>query len=99
MKSPAFRSKALRDSARGQCCTLQIPGICNSNPETTVLCHLPSLTHAWGLSQMTTGLYLGAQIVMMLLMGGYHMNGSPESVRKRYYWHCMQLLGSGWRSR
>ncbi|MCW6608452.1 DUF1364 domain-containing protein [Yersinia ruckeri] len=47
-KSPAFRSKALRDSARGQCCTLQIPGICNGNPETTVLCHLPSSTHGMG---------------------------------------------------
>lgn len=47
-KSPAFRSKALRDSARGQCCTLQIPGICNGNPETTVLCHLPSNTHGMG---------------------------------------------------
>ncbi|WP_390900154.1 DUF1364 domain-containing protein [Yersinia rohdei] len=48
MKSLAFRSKALRDSARGQCCTLQIPGICNSNPETTVLCHLSSSTHGMG---------------------------------------------------
>jgi hypothetical protein len=47
-KSSAFRSKALRDSARGQCCTLQIPGICNGNPETTVLCHLPSNTHGIG---------------------------------------------------
>ncbi|MFM0958006.1 DUF1364 domain-containing protein [Yersinia enterocolitica] len=47
-KSPAFRSKTLRDSARGQCCTLQIPGICNGNPETTVLCHLPSSTHGMG---------------------------------------------------
>lgn len=47
-KSPAFRSKALCDSARGQCCTLQIPGICNGNPETTVLCHLPSSTHGMG---------------------------------------------------
>ena len=47
-KSPAFRSKALRDSARGQCCALQIPGICNGNPETTVLCHLPSITHGMG---------------------------------------------------
>ncbi|HED2337570.1 TPA: DUF1364 domain-containing protein, partial [Serratia liquefaciens] len=29
-------------------CTLQIPGICNGNPETTVLCHLPSNTHGMG---------------------------------------------------
>ena len=32
----------LRDSARGEDCTLQIHPYCNSNPETTVLCHLPS---------------------------------------------------------
>ncbi|TYL44600.1 nuclease domain-containing protein [Dickeya sp. ws52] len=47
-KSPAFRSKALREPAYGQVCTLQIPGICNGNPETTVLCHLPSPTHGMG---------------------------------------------------
>ena len=32
----------LRDSARGEDCTLQIYPYCNGNPETTVLCHLPS---------------------------------------------------------
>ena len=31
----------LRKSARDQDCTLQIFGVCNSNPETTVLAHLP----------------------------------------------------------
>lgn len=34
------RSKKLRDSARGQECTLRIPGVCNFNPETTVLAHI-----------------------------------------------------------
>lgn len=34
-------SKKLRDSARGQDCTLRIIGVCNFNPETTVLAHLP----------------------------------------------------------
>ncbi|MEG7455997.1 nuclease domain-containing protein [Serratia marcescens] len=38
----------MRDSAQGQCCTLQISGICNGNQETTVLCHLPSSTHGIG---------------------------------------------------
>ena len=32
----------LRDSARGEDCTLQIHPYCNGNPETVVLCHLPS---------------------------------------------------------
>ncbi|RWG33999.1 nuclease domain-containing protein [Mesorhizobium sp.] len=35
-------SSKLRNSARGQPCTFQIPGICNHDPATTVLCHLPS---------------------------------------------------------
>jgi len=34
------QSKKLRDSARGQECTLRIPGTCNFNPETTVLAHI-----------------------------------------------------------
>lgn len=29
----------LRDAARGQICQVRIPGICNFNPETTVLAH------------------------------------------------------------
>ena len=30
----------LRKFAKGKECQLRIPGICNHNPETTVLCHL-----------------------------------------------------------
>lgn len=35
------RSKKLRQSARGVGCTLRIPGHCNHDPETSVLCHAP----------------------------------------------------------
>ena len=34
-------SKAVRDSARGEECTLNIAGVCNYRSETTVLVHLP----------------------------------------------------------
>lgn len=34
-------SKKLRDSARDRCCTLRLAGVCNHQPETTVLAHLP----------------------------------------------------------
>ena len=34
-------SKKLRASANGRECTVRMPGICNHNPETTVLAHLP----------------------------------------------------------
>ena len=30
----------LRQSAKGQDCHLRIPGVCNGNPETTVLAHI-----------------------------------------------------------
>lgn len=32
----------LRDSARGEECTLLIQPYCNNNPETVVLCHIPN---------------------------------------------------------
>lgn len=38
-----IRSKALRNSARGQLCKLQLLGVCQGGTETTVLAHLPSM--------------------------------------------------------
>ncbi len=40
IKQQRHQSKKLRESARGQDCTVRIPGVCNHNPETTVLAHL-----------------------------------------------------------
>jgi len=36
-----IRSKKLRQSAKLQACTLNIVGVCNYLPETTVLAHIP----------------------------------------------------------
>lgn len=30
----------LRESARGEHCTIEVAGVCNYNPETVVLCHI-----------------------------------------------------------
>lgn len=35
----SYVSRKMRQSARGETCTLRLPG-CNHDPETTVLCHL-----------------------------------------------------------
>ena len=37
-----IRSNALRNSARDQDCSLNIVGICNYDPQTTILAHLPN---------------------------------------------------------
>lgn len=34
-------SQKYRDAARGQDCTLRLPGVCNFQPETVVLAHVP----------------------------------------------------------
>ena len=47
-------SKKLRDSARGQECTVRLPGICNCNPETTVLAHLPCGSKGIGMKGLDT---------------------------------------------
>lgn len=40
-KVPGKKRQAIRDSARGEACTVRLIGVCNSNPETTVWSHYP----------------------------------------------------------
>lgn len=47
-KTKPIRSQKIRDAARGETCTLQIAGVCNGDPETTVLAHLPDESHGMG---------------------------------------------------
>ena len=39
-KTPKIVSKKIRQSAKGESCTLRIPNVCNGNAETTVFAHL-----------------------------------------------------------
>jgi len=47
-------SKKLRASANGQECTVRMPDICNYNPETTVLAHLPCGQKGMGMKGFDT---------------------------------------------
>lgn len=42
-KAKPLRSQAIRNSARGEACTVRIPGVCDGGGETTVLAHLRML--------------------------------------------------------
>jgi hypothetical protein len=44
-KSTALRNPHLLAMARGQDCNMQVPGICNRNPETVVAAHSNSHVH------------------------------------------------------
>lgn len=39
-KREPIRSRKLLDSAKGQPCTLEVPGVCNRDPATVVSCHV-----------------------------------------------------------
>lgn len=41
-------SNEIRNSANGEMCTMQIPGVCNYNPDTVVLAHLPDESNGMG---------------------------------------------------
>ena len=42
------KSKKARAAARDEECTLNIIGVCNYNPETTVFCHFPDESNGLG---------------------------------------------------
>lgn len=47
-------SKRIRDSARGKDCAVRIPGICNFDPSTTVLAHIPCGQKGMGMKGFDT---------------------------------------------
>lgn len=44
-------------AARDQPCTIQIPGACNGNPETTVFCHSNKSIHGKGVGKKSHDLF------------------------------------------
>lgn len=49
LKSKGPRMTPIRRAARGQDCTMLIPGVCNRDPDTTVLCHSNALADGKGM--------------------------------------------------
>ena len=47
----------LRKEARGRNCTIEIPGVCNRNPETVVLCHLNKRSLGAGMGKKTPDIF------------------------------------------
>lgn len=43
----------ITQSAKGEDCTIRLPGICNGNPETVVFCHISGIRHGHGVGQKT----------------------------------------------
>lgn len=54
-KPTKIKSNKIRKSAKGESCCLRLPGICNGNPETTVLAHVH--THFSGIATKSNDLH------------------------------------------
>lgn len=49
LKAKGPKMTPIRRAARGQDCTLRLPGVCNFDPDTTVLCHSNYLADGKGM--------------------------------------------------
>lgn len=49
LRATRVKMTAIRRSARGEDCTMRIPGVCNHDPATTVLCHSNDLADGKGM--------------------------------------------------
>ena len=87
-----MKSKALRDSARGQDCTFQIVGVCNYNPETTVLCHLPDESHGMSRKSDDFSAAFGCSACHDVVDG---RSACPEYREHQYFYNfraCMRTI-------
>lgn len=47
-KDIKYRSKKILDSAKGEQCTLRIPGVCSCNPTETIAAHINTIFRGMG---------------------------------------------------
>lgn len=69
MKSSGPRVTPNRRAARGQDCTLRLPGVCNFTPETITLCHSNQLVNGKGLKAPDTVAAFGCSSCHDVLAG------------------------------
>ena len=62
--------KAITQSARGQICTVRLPGVCNFNMETTVFAHL-------------SGIRLGHGVGVKTMFGAYCCSDCHDAIDGR----------------
>ena len=85
----------LRESARGEDCTLQIFPYCNQNPETVVLCHLPS--HS-GMGQKSPDWFAvyGCSSCHDIIDGRYPRDKLYKTIREDIDEFCQMALFRTW---
>lgn len=84
-----IRSKALRDSAKGEECTLNIVSCCNYDTMTTVLCHLPDESHGMSLKSDDISSCYGCEACHAAIDGRLKVELSEEE--RQFYMRRAQI--------
>ena len=83
-----MKSSKFRKSARGQECTFRIPGVCNYNTETTVLCHAPHPDKGVGFKSTDLWAAMGCSSCHDVMDGRmtYKSMGELTKIEKQSVW-------------
>lgn len=93
-KQPRVISKKITNSAKGEECTLRIPGVCNRDPATTVFAHMNGGGMAYKHHDIH-GCYACSKCHALLDSAwGYSMNGKSNLLRAMTETQC-KLLEKG----
>lgn len=82
-KNSPIKSKKLRDSAKGENCTLNIAFVCNYDPSTVVLCHFPSEIAGYKSTDLSAG--YGCSSCHSVLDGATKIDPPLSDANKQYY--------------
>lgn len=93
-KATRIESKAIRNAANGQLCTVQVAGICRHSPETTVLAHLPDESHGMGRKSDDISAVFACDLCHDLLD---NRRPWPESEKPHREWYQRRAMVRTWR--
>ena len=92
-----MKSSKFRKSARGQECTFRIPGVCNYNPETSVLCHAPHPDKGMGIKGPDTWAAFGCSDCHDWMDMRSNFRYMPDLKPKAVYWlHAIRETQRRW---
>ena len=95
-RTEPIRSRKLLDSAKGQPCALELVGVCNHDPETTVSCHISDEQRGGGQKADDTNTVHGCGACHMFMDQGGWIGVISQAVLR---WHIIRAMQRTLRNR
>jgi len=88
-------SKKIRNSARGEDCSMRLPGICNFNPESTSLCHINTVFKGTGMKSPDIFAFFGCSACHDAVDGRSNNPVDPQDILNAMVETQMKLFEKG----